>query len=158
MKVRELGGDAILLTSVIPIDTPACHENSIDTANSIPLVCRWDADAFTGGSSSLTRGTSGDGIMVSGGALTVGGLSIGTQSGSYDLAQSGGTLTVLGCAYDLGKTNGSISRAIPAYRSLLVSVAVRPWQLMAIPTDCFSPPGDQYVYVWNEMSWARIDN
>jgi hypothetical protein len=82
-----------------------------------------DLVAVSGGThylrgSSLTRSTSsngsGNGITISGGALTADGLTISTQSGWNDLTQAGtSTLTVMSCKYDPGKINGTITSGDP---------------------------------------------
>ena len=62
---------------------------------------------------SLARTSAGDGINVSGGTLTVNGLTVGTLQGSYDLLQTGGALRVLDCGYSLMKTSGAITEGNP---------------------------------------------
>jgi hypothetical protein len=83
-----------------------------DSMNSVPVVEASAGTHYLRGSS-LARVSAGDGINVSGGTLTVNGLTISTLSGSYDLAQTGGILKALSCGYTLLKTSGAITEGNP---------------------------------------------
>lgn len=72
--------------------------------------------------SSVVKSDSGDGVTVLGGAVTIIGGKITTQSGSNDLSRTGGTLTVLGCAYAWDKTSGTITQGDPRVMPLTLYV------------------------------------
>src|SRR5438045_4824468 len=70
-----------------------------DSMNSPAAVAVYAGTHYLRGSS-LARVSAGDGISVSGGTLTVNGVTISTLTGSNDLAQSStGILKVLDCGY-----------------------------------------------------------
>ncbi len=83
-----------------------------DSTTSVPVVAASAGTHYLRGSS-LARVSAGDGINVSGGALTVNGLTISTFNGSNDLVQTGGMLRALSCGYSLLKTSGTITEGDP---------------------------------------------
>jgi len=83
-----------------------------DSTNSVSVVAASAGTHYLRGSS-LARVSAGDGINVSGGTLTVNGLTISTLNGSNDLIQTGGILRALSCGYSLLKTSGTITEGDP---------------------------------------------
>lgn len=83
-----------------------------DSTHPVPVVAASAGTHYLRGSS-LARTSAGDGINVSGGTLTVNGLTISTLNGSNDLVQTGGILKALSCGYSLLKTSGAITEGNP---------------------------------------------
>lgn len=83
-----------------------------DSTHSVAAVAVSAGTHYLRGSS-LARVSAGDGINVSGGTLTVNGLTISTLNGSNDLVQTGGILRALSCGYSLLKTSGTITEGDP---------------------------------------------
>lgn len=66
----------------------------------------------------MKRTVTGDGVAVSGGALILKGTNISGIASGFDLNQSGGTLTVLGCSYNSANTSGTITLGDPTLAAL----------------------------------------
>jgi collagen type VII alpha len=80
--------------------------DDVGLAGVITVVCSAGTHFLT--TRTLIRATNGDGVSVSGGALTLFGMNITTQTSYNDLVRTAGTLTVIGCYYDTVKTSGTI--------------------------------------------------
>ena len=108
------------------------------------------------GGLAATRVNNGNGISVSGGYLTLTGLSIKTLASYSDLVQTGGVLTVLGCSYDTDKISGTITQGDPR-----VARAAQLGSGTSLPADgsvyqLFVASG--HFYGWNGSLWKQLDN
>lgn len=121
---QKLSDDGLNSTGgLISITGGTCWLN-ISQIDDAALAASQAAVQVSGGTAylacrSLTRATTGNGVSVSGGTLTLSGTTVSTQGGSTDLVQTAGTFNVLACKYT--STSGTITFAEPRVANALQS-------------------------------------
>jgi hypothetical protein len=125
--------------------------------NQSAAVNVWGGTVFASGR--VWQTGTGDGFNCSGGTLYVEHANISTQTGHYDLVQSGsGALSVTGTVYDATKVSGTIRQGDPR-----LAIAPGYGTGSTLPPDgstyqFFLNTVNAHVYGWNGISWVQLDN